>query len=125
MRIRRFPYLVAVPIPTRDRRHRRILKAECRAATEAILEAFGEWFGGATAMAWPCLGTWTMLDGSGVAVEKGQTVVVVMTTRPEYLLRRRAIENLVDGVAKDLRQEAMAVIAANASDGYLLFPDER
>jgi len=35
------------------------------------MKAFGEWFGGATAMAWPCLGSWTMVDGSGVVVEKG------------------------------------------------------
>lgn len=85
---------------------------------------FGEWFGGASAMAWPCLGTWTRLDGSGVVVEKGQTVVVVMTTRREYLARRRAIERLVDGVAWSLEQEAMAVIACPASESYLLFPEE-
>ncbi len=66
-----------------------------------------------------------MLDGSGVVVEKGQTVVVVMTTRKEYRARRGEIEELVDEVAKTLDQEAMAVIVYKASDGYLLFPDER
>jgi len=66
-----------------------------------------------------------MLDGSGVVVEKGQTVVVVMTTRKEYRARRGEIEELVDEVAKTLNQEAMAVIVSKASDGYLLFPDER
>jgi hypothetical protein len=34
------------------------------------------------------------------------------------------MEHLVDEVAKILEQEAMAVIVAKASDGYLLFPDE-
>ena len=68
MRIVRRPYLVAVPIPTRDRNYRRLGKARTEAAARRIMEAFGEWFGGATAMAWPCLGTWTMLDGSGVVV---------------------------------------------------------
>ena len=56
-------------------------------------------------------------------VEKGQTVVVVMTTRKDYRERREAIEHLVDDVAKKLDQEAMAVIVSKASDGYLLFPD--
>jgi len=123
MKIQRLPYLVAVPIPTRDRNHKRISKGRCRGATEMVMKAFGEWFGGATAMPWPCLGTWTMVDGSGVVVEKGQTVVVVMTTRKDYRARREAIEHLVDDVAKALDQEAMAVIVSKASDGYLLFPD--
>lgn len=35
-----------------------------------------------------------------------------------------AIEHLVDGVARLLEQEAMAVLVTKASDGYLLFPDE-
>jgi hypothetical protein len=124
MRVLRLPYIVAVPIPTRDRAQRRIPKARRKVATEKVLKAFGEWFGGATAMPWPCLGTWTMVDGSGVVVEKGQTVVVVMTTRKDYRARRGAIEHLVDDVAKKLDQEAMAVIVSKASDGYLLFPSE-
>lgn len=66
-----------------------------------------------------------MVDGSGVVVEKGQTVVVVMTTRKDYRARREAIEHLVDDVAKMLDQEAMAVIVSKASDGHLLFLDEK
>jgi hypothetical protein len=124
MRVQRLPYLVAVPIPTRDRAHRRIPKVRCGMATKTVMKAFGEWFGGATAMPWPCLGTWTMVDGSGVVVEKGQTVVVVMTTRKDYRAHRGAIEHLVEDVAKMLDQEAMAVIVSKASDGYLLFPSE-
>jgi hypothetical protein len=65
-----------------------------------------------------------MVDGSGVVVEKGQTVVVVMSTRKGYRARRKAIEQLVEAVAMMLDQEAMAVIVSKASDGYLLFPDE-
>ena len=57
-------------------------------------------------------------------MEKGQTVAVVMTTRKEYRAWREAIEHLVDGVARLLEQEAMAVLVTKASDGYLLFPDE-
>ena len=125
MKILRLPYLVAVPIPTRGRHHKRISRARCGTATKRVMKSFGEWFGGATAMAWPCLGTWTMVDGSGVVVEKGQTVVVVMTTRKDYRAHREAIEHLVDDVAKMLDQEAMAVIVSKASDGYLLFPDEK
>lgn len=100
-------------------------KERREAATARTLKAFGEWFGGATAMPWPCLGTWTMLDGTGVVVEKGQTVVVVMTTRVEYRARRESIEALVDKVARDLDQEAMAVIVTKASEDYLLFPERR
>jgi hypothetical protein len=64
-----------------------------------------------------------MVDGSGVVVEKGQIVVVVLTTRKDYRTRREAIENLVNDVATALDQEAMAVIVSKASDGYLLFPE--
>src|SRR5258708_2098824 len=108
MKIQRLPYFVAVPIPTRDRNHQRVPKGRCRAATGRMMKAFGEWFGGATAMPWPCLGTWTMVDGSGVVVEKGQTVVIVMTSRKDYRARREAIEHLVDDVATMLDQEVMA-----------------
>jgi hypothetical protein len=125
MRVLRLPYLVAVPIPTRDRAHHRIPRKRCKVATETVMKAFGEWFGGATAMPWPCLGTWTMVDGSGVVVEKGQMVVVVMTTRKDYRAYQGAIEHLVEGVAKMLDQEAMAVIVSKASDGYLLFPSDK
>jgi len=71
-------------------------------ATEFLLKAFGDMFGGATAM--PCLGTWQMLDGSGLAVEAGQTLVV-------------------SEVGDLLEQEGMAVIAYTASDGFLLVPE--
>lgn len=60
MKILRLPYLVAVPIPTRDRHHRRIPRARCGTATERVMKSFSEWFGGATVMAWPAweLGRW-------------------------------------------------------------------
>ena len=69
------------------------------------------------------LTAWQALFDHG-KLAKGQTVVIVMTSRKDYRARREAIEHLVDDVATMLDQEAMAVIVSKGSDGYLLFPNE-
>ena len=118
MGVKRLSYLVAVPIPKLNKEKRRLTKAKVDKATERLLKAFGEWFGGATAM--PCLGTWEMLDGSGMAVDKDQTVVVAMTTRKQFQKFRRRIEQVVGEVGDLLEQGGMAVIAYPTAEGFLL-----
>ena len=83
MAAQQLSYLVAIPIPSLTRGGKRISKRRREDAAARLLEAFGDWFGGATAM--PCLGTWEMLDGAGLAVDRKQVVVVSMTTRRKFL----------------------------------------
>lgn len=125
MRIKSLPYLVAVPIPTRyrtDERERRIPGRLRDRAVEKVMLKFGDWFGGATPIPWPCMGVWRTLGGSGLSIEKGQVVVTVMTTRALYRRNRRRIERLVAEIGRMLQQEAMAVLAMPASEGFLLYP---
>ncbi len=114
-------YVVAVPFPSLTRTNKAVSKRKLERATELLLKAFGEMFGGATAM--PCLGTWEMLDGSGLAVDRGQTVVVSMTTREAFLKHRERVAGIVSEVGDLLDQEGMAVIAYSSADGFLLLPD--
>ena len=79
--------------------------------------AFGDWFGGATPL--PSQGVWRMHDGR-VLLDKGQTVVLSMTTKARFLKFRARVEELVDRVGDLLKQEAMAVIAFRRSDGFLV-----
>jgi hypothetical protein len=87
-------------------------------AIEMLLNAFAKWFGGASAM--PSLGTWRMRDGSGVEIDRGQTVIASMTTRREFRKRRAAIRHIARRVGDLLNQEAMAVIAYPASEGFVV-----
>ncbi len=122
MGVKRLSYLVAVPIPRLNKEKKRLAKSKVNKATERLLKAFGEWFGGATTM--PCLGTWEMLDGSGVAVDKNQTVVMAMTTRKQFQKFRRQIEQVVEEVGDLLEQEGMAVIAYPTAEGFLLLLED-
>jgi hypothetical protein len=112
-------YLVAVPLPRLDRRGRRIGKVRQERARDRLMRAFGRWFGGATAM--PCAGTWQPLDDRTIMVDKGQIVVVSMTTKRQFRRRRPALARLVGALADELDQEAMAVISFPTAEGWIVF----
>jgi hypothetical protein len=83
-----------------------------------ILTAFAGWFGGASAV--PSLGAWRLSDGSGIEIDQGQVVIASMTTQGEFRRRRTEIEQLASRAGDVLKQEAMAVIAYPASEGFLV-----
>jgi len=119
MSLVRLDYVVIVPVPTLDRGHRRLAVKRRRQATDLLLKAFTRWFGGATAL--PSLGTWEMLDGSGIAIDRNQTVVFSMTTRVVWRKQRARVVRLASQVGDLLDQEAMAVVAFAKADGLLVF----
>lgn len=120
MRLRaqkRFPFLVAVPIPRFDSGKREINKERIDEAIREVLDAFSRWFGGAKVL--HSAGAYRMLDGS-VVLDGEEPAVVSMKTGAEYRRRKPEIEGLLDSLGTKLDQESMAVIACPA-EGFLVF----
>ena len=120
MKRKRLPFVAAVPIPTKGRDGRRLSKRRRLKAVDKALKGFHEMFDGAKEI--PSPGTYKTRAGRTL-VERGEPLVISMTTRAVFRKQRRKVEALIGEVGDDLNQEAMAVIAFDSGEGGLLFMD--
>lgn len=120
--MKRLPFVVALPIPTKDRDGRLIQAARRRAATETVLKEFDRLFGGAKVLRSPA--TYRTLSGITI-IEEDEPFVLSMTTKMTFLKHRRAVGRLATEVGTFVNQEAMAVIAFDSSEGGLYFMKQR
>ena len=118
MKRMRLPYVVAVPIPTKDSKGRRLPGKKVKKAEKRMLLGFRGFFGGAKSI--PSPGVYKTLSGK-VIVEKDEPLVISMTTKGKYLKHKAKVETLIDSVGDDLNQESMAVIAFDGQEGGLIF----
>lgn len=120
MQRKKLPFVVAVPIPTRDRNGRPLPRKARSKAIAKVLKRFDELFGGAKEIASP--GTYKARSGKTI-VEEREPLVISMTTRRFYLRQKDEVEKLASQVGDELNQEAMAVVAFDSGEGVLLLMD--
>lgn len=111
-------FVLLVPIPDKDRQDVPVSTARRRAVLKRLLTALGSWFGSATAL--PSWGSWKESPGARLSIDRGQAVVLVMTTPGKYRRYKPALTRLLQGAGLALDQEQMAVIAFQSAKGSLL-----
>lgn len=120
MKSKKLPFVVALPIPTRDRHGRRLARGRRKQAIDTVLAEVDRLFGGAKAIQSPA--TYRTLAGKTI-VEEREPLVLSMTTRKECMRYKDAVKRIAAIVGKELDQESMAIIAFDAGEGELLYMD--
>lgn len=118
MRRARGHFVLLVPVPLKDRDDRPLSRARRRAMLHRLLTVLGSWFGSATAL--PSWGSWKESPDGPLSIDRGQAVVLVLTTPAKYRRRRPALTTLLRRVGLALDQEQMAAIAFRSARGSLL-----
>jgi hypothetical protein len=114
-------YLVAIPIPSLDRRGRPLSTALVAEWTRRTMDELTACFGGATPVPAPGTNVVCGADGeSQLLYESGQTLVLsACGARDEFVLHRDRIEALATAMAEGLDQYAVFVLAF-PSDSFLV-----
>ena len=110
-------YLVAIPVPSLDRKGRAISQSEVDKWSRRTQEELTRCFGGATPL--PAPGT--NIVGRKVLYEEGQVLVLsgCCEDREQFLRKRERIEAFAEAMARALDQHSVFVLAF-ASDSFLI-----
>lgn len=110
--------VLLLPLPRKDRTLRPVPEARRRQVLNRILLALGRWFGSATSL--PSWGSWKEAPDAALTLDKGQSVLLVLTTTGKVRRHRAALTKLLKRAGRDLNQEQMAVIAFPVAAGSVV-----
>jgi hypothetical protein len=74
------------------------------------------------ATALPSWGSWKEEAGSPLSIDKGQLIVLVLTTMEKYRRHRSGVTRLLKRAGRALDQEQMAAIAFQSAKGSIVIP---
>jgi hypothetical protein len=110
--------VLLVPIPQKDFDGIPIPRTRKLQAIHRLLVVFGAWYGSATAL--PSWGSWKSEPGAALSIDKGQSVLLVLTTPAKYRRHRSRLVRLLQREGRILKQEQMAAIAFKSVVGSVL-----
>ena len=110
--------VLIVPIPLKDRHGRPVARGRRRAVLNRLLLKLGALFGSATGL--PSWGSWKKDARTPVSLDRGQTVVLVLTTPGKLRRGRSRLTALLRAAGRELDQDQMAAIAFASARGTLL-----
>lgn len=120
-RVTKKSYLVAIPVPSLDRKGEPLDEAEIHEWTRRVLDELTACFGGATPIPAPGTNVVQRPTGGMVTLFEGGQVLVLSAceSRAAFVRKRRRIEAFAARMADALRQEAVFVLAF-PSDSFLV-----